>query len=125
MQQPGPPLPEPDSIYRDLYSAAYRYRTKKLVISGGDPLYGRNTEVVREILCLNRYFDICIYTGYTMDVVKSLDLTGFKFLKCGKYEVAQAQVSSKSDEKICFASRNQKLYDSNYNLISDDGIYKF
>ena len=33
--------------------------------------------------------------------------------------------SYKNDDEMCFASPNQELYDSNYRLLSVNGIYKF
>lgn len=105
--------------------------TNKVVFSGGDPLYEKNIEFIKSFLDLLNYtsekFDICIYTGYNIDQVKEFNLPKtFKYLKCGKYIHEQNQPSYKSDDRMQFASTNQKLYDSNYNLISNNiGRYTF
>ena len=60
-----------------------------------------------------------------VEYVKEHNVSGFKFLKCGKFDIKNKRESEKTDEKMVLASPNQKLYDENYNLISKDGIYYF
>lgn len=101
--------------------------TKKLVLCGGDPLYPKNIEDTKFLLfhfgCLK--YDICIYTGYDIEYVKQNKVEGFKYIKCGPYLEQFYIGSKKTDEYIQFATSNQALYDSQYNLLSKDGIYKF
>ena len=101
--------------------------TNKLVLSGGDPLYFRNRYFVEKFTQkLYKKFDICIYTGYTIEeiILMNLDLK-FKFLKTGKYKKEFAQLSKKTDEEFILASTNQKIFDSNYRLLSNNGVLKF
>lgn len=101
-----------------------KHRTNKLVLSGGDPLAPYNVNFVREFLNSTKY-DVCIYTGYTWDYIKTLNLSNFKFLKCGRYLSNVSQTSEKTDEYFQLASKNQKLYNSNFELLSKDGRYYF
>lgn len=99
-------------------------KTNKIVLSGGDPFYFRNLNFVSEFLNSTNY-DVCIYTGHSIDYVKALNISHFKFLKCGKYNLNLKQVPEKTDSYIQFASKNQKLYDSNFKLLSKNGRYYF
>jgi len=101
-----------------------KYRTDKLVLSGGDPLHPDNVNFVRKFLNFTNY-NVCIYTGYSYDYVQTLNLSNFKFLKCEPYLLDMAQVSVKTDEYLQLASENQKLYNNNFKLLSKDGRYYF
>ncbi len=98
---------------------------KKIVFSGGDPLYGTNVDFVREFLIRNKKVDVCIYTGHSIQDVKDLDIKGFKYIKCNPFDINNKQESFKTDTMMQFASSNQELYDKNFNLISNNGIYYF
>lgn len=100
-------------------------RTDKLVLSGGDPLFPLNLEATKNIL--NHFQDksICIYTGYTIDYVKENQIKNFTFIKCGKYLISEQQISEKTNDYLKFASKNQELYNSDYKLLSQDGIFYF
>lgn len=105
---------------------AQRSRTNKIVLSGGDPLSCYNIDNTIEILDnMSKEYDFCIYTGFDIDYVKENDIKGFKFIKCGNYMEENKTTSYKDDNGIQFASTNQKLYDENYNLLSENGYYKF
>jgi len=109
-----------------LKADASRLRTNKLTFIGGDPLYKDNIENTKKLLNeLKDEFDICIYTGHSLQYVKDNDVTGFTFLKIGKYIYKYKQESKKTDEYMQFASSNQELYDKDFNLISANGIYYF
>lgn len=109
-----------------IISMSKKHRTNKVVFLGGEPLYIDNvSDVWLFTLCNKKMFDICIYTGYNIDTVKKIGLTGFKYIKCGKFDKTQYQKPKKTDDRIIFASKNQKLYDYNLNLLSKDGVYKF
>lgn len=104
-----------------------RNNTNKLVLSGGDCLLkGVNLDLTNAIIdrCKDT-LDICIYTGYDIDYVKTNVHKGFKFVKCGKYDENMKTESDKTDDYFQLASTNQELYDSNYQLLSSKGRYYF
>lgn len=105
---------------------AKRTDTNKLVFLGGDPLYSKNLPLITFLVNnLKNDFDICIFTGYDIEYVKSTGIKGVKFWKCGKFDIDNARESKKSDEEYVLASPNQNFYDDDYNLISSNGILKF
>ena len=105
---------------------AKRCLTRKVVLSGGDPLFHKNINFIKAFLEQTKNeLDICIYTGKNVDYCKENQLSGFKFLKTGKYEESLKQESKKDDHQMVFASKNQLLWDEHYNLLSSDGCYKF
>ena len=109
-----------------LYSSCKKSRTNKLCLQGGDPLFKENLYFTKYILSkLSNLLDICIYTGATIKEVKKLGLSGFKFIKCGKFDISKFIGSKKTDTYLQFASSNQQLYDKDLNLLSKDGIYYF
>jgi organic radical activating enzyme len=112
-------------LISNIKEKAASLKTKKIVFSGGDPLYQKNAALTKILLQQLNDYDICIYTGYGIETVKEFEVTGFKFVKCGKYEKQLRQASEKTDKYIQFASTNQKLYDSNLTLLSKDGRYIF
>lgn len=104
-----------------------RINTNKVVLCGGDPLYQKNLPITKEVLSIlsNQGYDICIYTGADIEEVKNLNLTGFKYIKCGIFDANQYIGSKKNDDYLQLATRNQKLYDSKLNLLSKDGVYYY
>lgn len=102
-------------------------RTNKVCLLGGDPLYFKNREFTSELLLLleSNHFDVCLFTGYPVEFVKRLKISGFKFLKTGKYEYELRCISEKTDKYFQLASTNQELYDSEFNLLSVKGRYYF
>ena len=86
--------------------------------------YSDNIEFTKEFLSKTS-LDVCIYTGHSIEYVKKHNVKGFKSVKCGKFEYENLRESYKTDELIQFASPNQCLYDGEYNLLSENGIYKF
>ena len=111
------------------------FKTNKIVISGGDPLYKENIEDTKKLIKeLNFYtpycydslsFDVCLYTGKDIEYIKKLDLPKVKFIKCGKYIEELKQKVIKNDEYMQFASMNQELYDSDYNLLTKNSRYYY
>jgi hypothetical protein len=57
--------------------------------------------------------------------VKEFGLTGFTFLKCGRYDEKQYQTPNKNSVEFTLASKNQELYDWMYAPLSNNGVYKF
>lgn len=96
-----------------------RNKTKKVCFLGGDPLHPTNRNDV-EYLIKQPEFDVCVYTGYDFND-NCETLSGYEFLKCGKYDHMQSQQSYKDDYKFVLGSKNQELYDRNGNCISING----
>lgn len=105
---------------------AKRADTNKLVFLGGDPLYNKNIELTRYFCTeLGKTYNICIFTGYDINYVKALNLSGVKYYKCGKFDQKIARESKKTDTMYVLASSNQDFYDSNYKKLSENGILTF
>ena len=104
-----------------------RFETKCVVLSGGDPLHPDNREFVKRLTVEldAEDFKVAIYTGYEVDKVKEMALTGFEFLKCGKYRELLKQEPGKTEKQLILASKNQKIYGRYYQLLSHNGIMKF
>ena len=114
------------SFYKLLLEECYKQKTNCVVFSGGDCLSEYNVDFTREFL--NKYqniFDICIYTGSTIGEVKEKNITGFRYIKVGKYSQDLKQESTKTDEYFQLASSNQEIYDYEFNLLTDKGRLNF
>lgn len=117
---------KPIELYNLLLEESSRRRhTDKLVLQGGDPFFHKNFEGVIELLNINKFFDICIYTGYPIDFLKENNIKGFQFAKCGIYDENLKQDSFKNSFVFSLASSNQNIYDKNYNQMSENGILHF
>lgn len=103
-----------------------RCNTKKLVLSGGDPMYEGNIAFVKRFLeTVGDKIDVCIYTGHTIDYVKANGVKGFRYIKCGKYSADAFQKGGKTDDAMVLATTNQNFYDQNYELVSWEGRLSF
>lgn len=102
-------------------------KTNKVVLVGGDPLSENNIEGVKELLEVSsNEFDYCVYTGYDIDFISRNKIFGAKFYKTGVYKKElHDEHMGKTDSGITFASKNQKLYDKNLNLVSEYNVYYF
>jgi len=126
-------LNDQDYDYYDFWFALERecnkQHTNKIVFEGGDPLFIDNRNFIKSLLNINfsnKKFDICIYTGYLINEVMDMGIYGAQFYKCGKYiEELKDNSMGKVNNQLIFASKNQKLYDSNFNQISIDNYYTF
>lgn len=100
-------------------------KTRKVVFSGGDPLYDIKRIKKLTYVCneLNKMgYHICIYTGNDIEYAKQyLKDCKFDFIKCGRYIEEEKQQSYKDDEGMTLASKNQNFYDGNFKKISKDG----
>ena len=114
-----------EGLYNELVERCRKERTNKVVLEGGDPLYTSNLEGVRKLLEINKSLDICIYTGYTVQVVKAMGIQGFKYLKCGKYLASERCFGGKNEFSLTLASYNQRIYDSEFQQISNDNVFVF
>jgi organic radical activating enzyme len=100
--------------------------TNKVVLSGGDCLNDCNISTTKKILNeLSEDFDIIIYTGYSIEEVHKKGITGYKFIKCGKFDCNNIQPVKKTDEYIQFVNKTQNLYDHSEKQISANGRYYF
>lgn len=103
--------------------------TNKIVFSGGDPLAPNNIKLVKEAIELLRMYcpeyQIAIYTAYDVSYVKENNVGGFTYLKTGAYQQEASMRSNKTSTYMQLASSNQKVYDSQFNLLSKDGIFHF
>jgi organic radical activating enzyme len=97
-----------------------------ITLEGGEPLFGNNLIFTKK-LCeeYGSKYSIAIYTGYSNDYVKEQNITGFRFLKCGKYDEKKKQESFKDDYRMQLASKNQNFYDAEYKQLSKNGVLNF
>lgn len=115
-----------NKIVNDIEEYAHRADTNKIVLLGGDPIHPANIALTRLILGrLSKRYDICIFTGYPIDIIKTLNLKGAKYYKCGVFDINQYQEPGKTDKKYTLASKNQNFYDENYVQISENGVLIF
>lgn len=113
-------------LCKQLYDRCKRNETNKVVLSGGDCLHLCNRLLTSSICSsFGKIFDICIYTGYSIDEVKKMNIKGFKYIKCGKFDCNNMQEAIKTDEYIQFVNKTQNLFDSNYNQLSENGRFYF
>ena len=102
-----------------------RVNTNRLVLQGGEPLLLGENLAFTKYLCSNPNYDVCVYTGYDVHHVRNTQLKGFKYLKCGTFDVLRVRPAYKTDEEMAFASPNQRLYDAEFKLLSSNGVYTF
>jgi organic radical activating enzyme len=115
-----------EEFEREIEKGIIKTRSDKICFIGGDFLSSRNINFTKEFLQRNRAkYEVCIYTGHDINYVKKNEVNGFAFIKCNKFDIDKKQESIKTDDLIQLASSNQELYDSEYNLLSKNGIYYF
>ena len=88
---------------------------------------GELTDSANTVLdALNNKYDICIYTGNSIEEVKKHKVKNFSYIKCGTYSEDKKQISGNTttdkDYIFTLASSNQNFYDSNYKLLSKNGV---
>lgn len=121
---------EEQNIIIEIQSRCLRNETNKVVLSGGDPLNpcNRNLTIhICEFLGKNTTYkyDICIYTGYSVEEVKEMGISGFEYIKCGKFDPHSMRESEKTDDYIQFVNETQNLFDKDFNQLSVNGRYYF
>lgn len=114
-----------EQLVSELEILCQKNHTNKIVLSGGDPISVYNIGFTKDLLKYNNKFDFCIYTGHNIDYVRNNNISGFKFIKCGKFDIKNARKSYKDDVRMVFATPNQTLYNEYYEQLSMDGIYNF
>jgi organic radical activating enzyme len=115
-----------EDLYDLISSECYRIKSNTIIFSGGDCLSSYNIDFTKEFL--KRYcdqFQICIYTGATIEEVKQREIKGFTYIKVGKYDESLKQESFKTDDCFQLASSNQEIYDSEFNLLTKNGRMEF
>lgn len=139
--------PEHRFTYADLLKLILRrcdkWKTNKLVFSGGDPFYHENLDELYTMFLLiseleRLGYQICIYTGFSISKIEefyknSSEIFSFPtYIKCGKFDMLQKEKSwGKTDTKLVLASKNQKFYkkeqlkEFKYSPISDDNVLSF
>jgi organic radical activating enzyme len=113
-------------MVNSIISYAIRNRTNNIAIMGGDPFHKSNKHITENVskLLINCNYNVMIYTGYSIHKVKSFDLD-FTYLKCGMYDKNLKQESKLTDTQFILASKNQEIYNSEYVLVSKDGVYNY
>lgn len=97
-----------------------------LVLSGGDPLGTYNAKsTVQLVKRLRSDYSITIYTGQEVDWVRDHEISGFSYIKCGKFNPRKAQVSGHRDGAFHLASTNQVLLDKDKRVISNGGVFRY
>ena len=113
-------------IVEEIKRRCERNETNKIVLSGGDCLHECNRNLTASICSiLGPTHDICIYTGYSYEEVKGMQIKGYKYVKCGKFDKDNTQVSEKTDNYIQFVNKTQNLFDEAGNQLSVDGRFYF
>lgn len=122
----GEEIKSVEHLYDTIKRSCELNETNCVVFSGGDPLFSSNRNLIKKFL--DKYsneFNVCIYTGYSIEFVKTFELKGYKYIKCGKYDESLKQDSYKTEDAIQLASSNQNFYSDNYERISENGNLKF
>ncbi len=109
-----------------------RNRTNNVALMGGDPLHSSNIEnsAIISSALIHMGFNVLLYTGYSFKSIlrntpERFRLPKFTLLKTGIYSKDTSQVSGLTDDTFTLSSTNQEMYDSDLNLLSEDGIYKY
>lgn len=128
LQDPGNgrPYDVDEGLARFIVGYCRRNRTDKLVLSGGDPLY--HAAEVQRLLGLIRSMDpsmrFCIYTGYDYEEASRL-VSGYDFIKTGRYVRELSRPSGKDDRQMTLASSNQEVHDASGRCLTRDGVMRF
>jgi organic radical activating enzyme len=119
-----------EELVNEIHKACKKYKTNKIILSGGDPFSKYNSNFVYNFLQYNseyQLFDVCIYTGLKINRIRNFlkNTSGFNYIKSNRYDYTQKIKFEKTKNYIQFSSLNQKLYDSNYHLLTKNGKYYF
>lgn len=111
------------------------WRTKNIVFTGGDPLlYLQLPSLSTFLNYFGSKYNICIYTGADRDEILNKMGNGklksrnyVKYYKGGRY-IKQLRIEGKhgkTDNHFQLITRNQFFLDSNFNVISNNGMLRF
>lgn len=81
-------------------------RTRKITISGGEPLEQSCAIKVLLAALSDAHFDICLYTGYELNEVPDNIISALHYLKVGQYRADLARI-----QKPFVGSSNQVFYE--------------
>jgi len=115
----------PTDLKLEIDKLSKRINSNKVVLTGGDPLSKFNINEIKQLTIILKNYNLMIYTGHDIEYVKRNEIKNFAFIKCGIFDINQKQISEKNDIFFKLASKNQQLYDADYNLISNTGVYYF
>lgn len=129
LQNPKAPASEETTakeLFQKIVSTSDKWRTNKVALMGGDPLYPPNIKATKELLDLLNYnkFETIIYTGYSIDYVQKNNIVGWTYLKSGLYEEGSKQVSEKTDDFFILGSKNQKIYNNTFKSLTQNGVMR-
>ena len=118
------------SMIKVLKKFAIKHRTNNICIMGGEPLLDTNIKFVSKLtrILTKKGFNICIYTGETVENVKLLVKKyniKFEYIKIGRYVKKKKQTPEKTDEKFVLASTNQTIFNNNFEQLTHEGILTF
>lgn len=116
------------TLLQDLYNYSNRTGLNQVVLCGGDPLHPDNRKDVLNLIKVSKNLSYCIYTGYTLKELESVKdhIKGnVDYLICGRYDETKKQKSEKTDDYFQLASSNQKIYNKDLELISENGKLNF
>ena len=98
MQSPMGKQVNLNSFKVELKEQTKRWRTNKVILTGGDPLSQWNIKFTKSFLKDTEY-DVCVYTGNTIDFVKKNNIRGLKspnFCTAGLSEISSITPACKS-----------------------------
>ena len=115
-----------DELIQEIHVFAAKANTNKLVLCGGDFLASCNIEFTKQLLnAIGSEYDICIYTGHSMEYCMAHGVDGFTYIKCGNFVKELQQPAEKTDAFFSLASTNQAIYNRDYQCLTKQGILTF
>jgi anaerobic ribonucleoside-triphosphate reductase activating protein len=117
----------PDKLHKLLQSELSRFKTKNIVLTGGDPLMNRQLKDVRTFLQeYGNEYNICIYTGASKEeIFKKLgDIDTVKYYKGGSFvqEYKTTEHIGKTSTKFTLATTNQFILDGTFTELTHKGV---
>ena len=116
-------------VYSNIMKRLVGKPVRSVSILGGDPCHPKNVCFTRSLVRMlhDSGIRVMVYTGYGIEYFKSLSIIGFDFVKTGRFDIDNMnEVKHDRDmNKFILSSKNQELYDGNYNLLTINGIYEF
>jgi organic radical activating enzyme len=117
----------PNKLHNLLQSNISKFRTKNVVLTGGDPLMPRQLGDLR--IFLQEYgneYNICVYTGASkQEIIQKLgDINTVKYYKGGSYIKQYKTTEPIGKNKHCFrlATTNQFILDHTFTELTNQGV---
>ena len=115
-----------DELIQEIKIFATKANTNKLVLCGGDFLASCNLLFTKQLLnVISSQYDICIYTGHSVEYCMKHDVHGFTYIKCGNFVKELQQPVEKTDTHFSLASKNQEIYNSDFRCLTTQGVLTF